>query len=31
MIAAQAYNMIKTGAKASDIDIDANANLKVWE
>lgn len=31
MIASQAYNMIKTGAKASDIDLDANASLKVWE
>ncbi len=31
MIASQAYNMIKTGAKASDIDLDANANLKVTD
>lgn len=31
MIASQAYNMIKTGARASDVDLDANANLKVWE
>ncbi len=31
MIASQAYNMIKTGAKASNIDLDANANLKVTE
>lgn len=31
MIASQAYNMIKCGAKASDIDLDANANLKVYE
>lgn len=31
MIASEAYNLIKTGAKASDIDLDANANLKVWE
>lgn len=31
MIASQAYNMIKCGAKASDIDIDAKADLKVWE
>ncbi len=31
MIASQAYNMIKSGAKASDVDLDANANLKVFE
>lgn len=31
MIASQAYNMIKSGAKASDIDIDAKADLRVWE
>ena len=31
MIASEAYNMIKRGAKAADIDLDANANLKVWE
>lgn len=31
MIASQAYNMIKTGAKASYVSLDANANLKVWE
>jgi hypothetical protein len=31
MIASQAYNMIRCGAKASNIDLDANANLKVFE
>lgn len=31
MIASQAYNMIRCGAAASDIDLDANANLKVFE
>jgi len=31
MIASQAYNMIKCGAKASNIDLDAKANLRVWE
>lgn len=31
MIASEAYNMIKRGAKATDIDLDANANLRVWE
>lgn len=31
MIASEAYNMIKRGVKATDIDLDANANLRVWE
>ena len=31
MIASQAYNMIRCGAQASNIDLDANANLKVFE
>ncbi len=29
MIASHAYNMIKSGEKSSDIDLDANANVKV--
>ena len=31
MIASQAYNMIKSGATSSDIDLDANANVRVFD
>ena len=31
MIASQAYNMVRNGAKASDIDLDANANLRIFD
>ncbi len=31
MIASQAYNMIKSGCAPSDIDLDANANVKITD
>ena len=31
MIASQAYNMVRNGTKASDIDLDANANLRIFD